>query len=141
MGRAASGWRTCRGSTIRRPLRRGMSSKKSPPEQRRLMCWRWRSATDRASRGVEEQPPANSVFFDFTIRFASGTEAQRGFCVGEWLTIAIDGPSGAGKSTVARRLAHDLGYTYIDTGAMYRAVALASIERAIDLEDEPAIIE
>ena len=57
------------------------------------------------------------------------------------LTIAIDGPSGAGKSTVARRLARDLGYTYIDTGAMYRAVALASIERAMDLEDEKAIIE
>lgn len=61
--------------------------------------------------------------------------------MGERLTIAIDGPSGAGKSTVARRLAHDLGYTYIDTGAMYRAVALASIDRAVDLEDEQAIIE
>jgi CMP/dCMP kinase len=57
------------------------------------------------------------------------------------ITIAIDGPSGAGKSTVARRLARLLAYTYIDTGAMYRAVALASIERAIDLEDEDAIIE
>lgn len=56
------------------------------------------------------------------------------------ITIAIDGPSGAGKSTVARRLAQDLSYTYIDTGAMYRAVALASIERAIPLEDEEAIV-
>lgn len=56
------------------------------------------------------------------------------------ITIAIDGPSGAGKSTVARRLAHDLGYTYIDTGAMYRAVALASVDHAIPLENEEALI-
>ena len=40
------------------------------------------------------------------------------------LTIAIDGPSGAGKSTVAKALAKRLGYLYIDTGAMYRSVAL-----------------
>ena len=42
--------------------------------------------------------------------------------------IAIDGPAGAGKSTVARRVADRLGYTYVDTGAMYRALALAAIE-------------
>lgn len=52
------------------------------------------------------------------------------------LTIAIDGPSGAGKSTVARRLAADLGYTYIDTGAMYRAVAWHGIQAGVPLEDE-----
>ena len=52
------------------------------------------------------------------------------------LTIAIDGPSGAGKSTVARSLASVLGYTYIDTGAMYRAVAWASLRDNISLEDE-----
>lgn len=44
--------------------------------------------------------------------------------------IAIDGPAGAGKSTVARAAAAALGFTYLDTGAMYRAVALASAERA-----------
>ena len=51
------------------------------------------------------------------------------------LTIAIDGPAGAGKSTVARRLASLLGYTYIDTGAMYRAVAWKAIQEGIPLED------
>jgi cytidylate kinase len=52
------------------------------------------------------------------------------------LTIAIDGPSGAGKSTVGRALAKRLGYLYIDTGAMYRAVALKVKESALVLEDE-----
>lgn len=52
------------------------------------------------------------------------------------LTIAIDGPSGAGKSTVAKALAKRLDYVYIDTGAMYRSVALRVKERNIPLEDE-----
>ncbi len=55
------------------------------------------------------------------------------------LTIAIDGPSGAGKSTVARSLAKRLGYLYIDTGAMYRAVALKVKEKSIDPEDESTL--
>ena len=50
--------------------------------------------------------------------------------------IAIDGPAAAGKSTVAKKLAADLGYTYIDTGAMYRAVALACLDRGVPLADE-----
>ncbi len=49
--------------------------------------------------------------------------------------IAIDGPSGAGKSTVARELAKKLGYRYIDTGAMYRAAALAADRERLDLND------
>ena len=49
--------------------------------------------------------------------------------------VAIDGPAGAGKSTIARRLADRLGFTYIDTGAMYRAVALWGIERQVDFSD------
>lgn len=51
------------------------------------------------------------------------------------LTIAIDGPAGAGKSTTARRVAEHLGYVYIDTGAMYRAVTLAALQRSTPLED------
>jgi cytidylate kinase len=49
--------------------------------------------------------------------------------------IAIDGPAGAGKSTIARRLADRLGYVYIDSGAMYRAVALWAIRQNIDPDD------
>lgn len=49
--------------------------------------------------------------------------------------IAIDGPAGAGKSTIARRLAEKLGYVYIDSGAMYRAVALWAIREKIDPDD------
>jgi len=52
------------------------------------------------------------------------------------LTIAIDGPSGAGKSTVGRALAKRLGYLYIDTGAMYRAVALKVMEKALAVGEE-----
>jgi cytidylate kinase len=55
------------------------------------------------------------------------------------LIIAIDGPSGAGKSTLAKRLAKDLGFTYLDTGAMYRALALKILQTGIDLTDEPAL--
>ncbi len=49
--------------------------------------------------------------------------------------IAIDGPAGAGKSTIARSLAERLGYTYIDTGAMYRAVALWALRGSVALTD------
>jgi cytidylate kinase len=55
------------------------------------------------------------------------------------IVIAIDGPAGAGKSTVARALAHRLGFEFLDTGAMYRTVALAALERGIDLEDAGAL--
>jgi len=55
------------------------------------------------------------------------------------LTIAIDGPSGAGKSTVAKSLAKRLGYVYIDTGAMYRSVALRAKEKGISPEDKLAL--
>lgn len=52
------------------------------------------------------------------------------------LTIAIDGPAGSGKSTVARRVAAMLGYLYLDSGAMYRAVALKALQRGVSLEHE-----
>lgn len=55
--------------------------------------------------------------------------------------IAIDGPAGAGKSSVAREVAKGLGYIYIDTGAMYRALTLKAINQSIDLSDEEALTE
>ena len=55
------------------------------------------------------------------------------------LTIAIDGPAGSGKSSVARRIANMLGYTYLDSGAMYRALALKALQRKIALDDESAL--
>ncbi|MCS7042911.1 MAG: (d)CMP kinase [Bryobacteraceae bacterium] len=55
--------------------------------------------------------------------------------MGKTITIAIDGPAGAGKSTLARRLAERLGYLYIDTGAMYRAVALWAKRLGIGWDD------
>jgi len=56
------------------------------------------------------------------------------------LTIAIDGPAGAGKSTVARRVADALGYLYIDSGAMYRAVAWKALQEGLPHTDEDAIV-
>ena len=55
--------------------------------------------------------------------------------------IAIDGPAGAGKSTIARAVAKELGYVYIDTGAMYRAVGLYVLKKKIELSDEKKIVE
>lgn len=55
------------------------------------------------------------------------------------INIAIDGPSAAGKSTIAKILARELGYSHLDTGAMYRCAALASKRRGIDPNDEAAL--
>ena len=57
------------------------------------------------------------------------------------LVIAIDGPAGSGKSSTARLVAEALGYRYLDTGAMYRAVALKMLEQGVDLQDPKAIEE
>ncbi|MPM52906.1 Cytidylate kinase [bioreactor metagenome] len=56
------------------------------------------------------------------------------------ITIAIDGPSGAGKSTIAKEVAQRLGFTYVDTGAIYRAIGLYVFRRGIDPSDEASIL-
>jgi CMP/dCMP kinase len=55
------------------------------------------------------------------------------------LVIAIDGPSGAGKGTLARTVAERLGYTHVDTGAMYRAVAWKALEEGVPLQDDALV--
>ncbi len=55
------------------------------------------------------------------------------------LKIAIDGPAGAGKSTIAKAVASKLGFVYIDTGAMYRAIGLAAVRRNIDTKDADSV--
>ena len=56
------------------------------------------------------------------------------------MTIAIDGPAGAGKSTIAARLARKLGYVNLESGAMYRALALKAIRNDISFDDEPTLL-
>ena len=55
------------------------------------------------------------------------------------ISVAIDGPAGAGKSTLARRLAADLGYIYVDTGAMYRTIGLYALRADKDPHDNAAV--
>lgn len=57
------------------------------------------------------------------------------------IAIAIDGPAGAGKSTVARAAAKELGYIYVDTGALYRTVGLHMLQNGVSLSDEKAVVE
>ena len=57
------------------------------------------------------------------------------------IRVAIDGPAGAGKSTVSREVARQLGYVYLDSGAMYRAVAYAAITRGVTLDDADALTD
>ncbi|WP_342718776.1 (d)CMP kinase [Bacillus paramycoides] len=57
------------------------------------------------------------------------------------ISIAIDGPAAAGKSTVAKVVAKKLSYVYIDTGAMYRAITYAALEKKVDIENEEQLME
>lgn len=57
------------------------------------------------------------------------------------MNIAIDGPAGAGKSTIARRVAKEKGYIYVDTGAMYRAIGLYFMNEGVDAENVAAVLE
>jgi len=54
--------------------------------------------------------------------------------------VAIDGPAGAGKSTIAKRLAKDLGFIYVDTGALYRAIGLYTLRKGVDIHDTEGVI-
>lgn len=56
------------------------------------------------------------------------------------MVVAIDGPAGAGKSTVARAVAAQLGFTYLDTGALYRALTLAALERGVTVDDPVQVL-
>jgi len=58
---------------------------------------------------------------------------------GKKLVVAIDGPAGAGKSTVARQVSKEMGYIYIDTGAMYRALTLKALRLGIPMDDDTAL--
>ena len=57
----------------------------------------------------------------------------------QYKSIAIDGPSGAGKSTLAKRVAKALGFVYVDTGAIYRTIALHVLRQGVDPHDAPAV--
>ena len=72
----------------------------------------------------------------FSTGYAAGCAAAKGTNMKQ---IAIDGPAGAGKSTIAKILAERLDYMYVDTGAMYRTIALACLKKEIDLTDEEAV--
>lgn len=60
-------------------------------------------------------------------------------CLGKSFIITIDGPAGSGKSTTARRVAERLGYSYLDSGALYRAVTWAALQQNLDLQDSEAV--
>lgn len=67
------------------------------------------------------------------------SDTHAGGAAGERLLITIDGPAGAGKTTVSRMLAERLAYTYVDTGALYRAIAFAARDRGVGADDDAAL--
>ncbi len=58
----------------------------------------------------------------------------------KFINVAIDGPAGAGKSTISRKAAAELGYIYIDTGALYRTVGLNALRKGVDIQDDEAVV-
>src|SRR5450432_1442204 len=104
--------RVCRGAA--RPRHRGTAGRLSPHESGGRPC---------------------TIFPSTMTDHSSDAPASRK------LIIAIDGPAGAGKSTIASRLARKLGYVNLESGAMYRALALKAIERDASFDDEAALVK
>src|SRR5690606_23853411 len=77
--------------------------------------------------------------FARTGKAGSGRAYQRGRS--HSMIITIDGPAGSGKSTVARQLADQLGFHFLNTGAMYRAIALQCVRASLDLDDDEAVAQ
>ena len=78
------------------------------------------------------------IFLIMTNALGKTVYSVRGGNMANYFSIAIDGPVGVGKSTTARLAAKELGFTYVDTGALYRAVAYYLIEKGVDIYDESA---
>src|SRR5579884_760273 len=86
----------------------------------------------RTEAADRERAPLTDLLFA-SILSSSTSASETG------MIITIDGPAGAGKSSAARRLAQRLGFEFLDTGAMYRAVALAALRAGINLREEAAL--
>src|SRR6185436_9804315 len=76
--------------------------------------------------------PSRMIRYGSISRLMNGLRSRRSGVEPTAMIVTIDGPAGAGKSTIARALAARLGFRFLDTGAMYRAVALAAMERKLD---------
>ena len=105
-----------------RPARRRVDAARRPPDRDARRGRRARLARGRRVEGAE----AVAVSFP-----ASSSLARRRLESRHAMIVAIDGPAGAGKSTVARRLAERLGFRYLDTGAMYRALTWLALQRGV----------
>src|SRR5260370_19772823 len=108
----------------------------SPTPGRESPAKRFTSIADTTSWDFEQHGRSCLCCF-----FSRETHTAKSGCATKMskLTITIDGPAGSGKSTVARRVAALLGYTYLDSGAMYRAVALKALKQNVSLGDEAGL--
>jgi cytidylate kinase len=87
------------------------------------------------------KPFSRLIFLGFLLFYAAAMAESQDRSVFRGKIIAIDGPAGSGKSTTARLLAQRLGFTYLDTGAMYRAVALAALHKGVSFDDAESLTE